>query len=99
MSIMSVIQGSSGKFSLMRFASLVVVLSVMGIFVAHNIVAMVHGQGFVCIGFQEATLVAAVLGAKAYQAYGEHRSNANGNGRGNENNSPTTADLPVDKKE
>jgi len=95
MSIMSVIQGSSGKFSLMRFASLVVVLSVMGIFVAHNIVAMVHGQGFVCIGFQEATLVAAVLGAKAYQAYGEHRSN-NGNGQ----NSPrTTTDLPVDKKE
>lgn len=82
---------ASGKVSMMRAATALVVTSIMGVWVAHNVVAMVGGAGFVSMGAEEAMLVALTLGAKAAQHYGETR---NGNGR---KPAPKTGDIPMDK--
>ena len=60
-----------GKPSMMRTMTMIVVISVMGVFVVQNIVAMLKGTGFVSMGAQEAMLIAGVLGAKAAQTFGE----------------------------
>jgi len=104
-------KGADGKISMMRVLSFFVVNCVMAIFLGHNILSMIHGGGFVSLGYEEASLVALVLGAKAYQLHGEVRSNGNGYGNNSHGNGhgpgpnadthkpPTTTDLPVDKKE
>lgn len=71
--LMSVLKDKDGKISMMRVTSLFTVVSILGVFIAHNIVSMVNGGGFVCMGVQEAGLVGLVLGAKATQAFAEHR--------------------------
>jgi len=81
---------ANGKVSMMRVATAMVVTSIMGVFVAHNVVAMVNGGGFVSMGAEEAMLVALTLGAKAAQHFGETR-----NGKGAP--APRTDDVPVDK--
>jgi len=73
---MSILKGNNGKTSMMRVASLVVIFSVMGVFVAQNIVAMVGGTGFVSMGASEALLLSGVLGAKAAQTFGERVKDA-----------------------
>ena len=86
---MSAFSGSDGKVSMMRLTSFIVVVVIMGVFLAHNIVSMVNGLGFVGIGFEEASLIAASLGAKAFQTYSEVKANRN--------TPPTTNDIPSDK--
>lgn len=68
---MQLVNGTSGKVSAMRVASLFVVVTVMMVFLAHNIMSMIRGGGFVSIGPNEAMLVAGVLAAKAAQRFGE----------------------------
>ena len=86
----SVLKGDpKGKVSMMRLATAVVVTSIMGIWVAHNIVAMVKGCGFISMGAEEAMLVALTLGAKAAQHFGEK------NGK----KPPSTPEIPTDKTE
>lgn len=80
-----------GKVSMMRVATIIVVTSIMGIWVAQNVVAMVHGCGFVSMGAEEAMLIALTLGAKAAQAFGE-----NGNGK-HKAGPAVTNDIPSDK--
>lgn len=67
------VRGDSGKISLMRTMSLLVVVSVMSVFIAHNIIAMIQSRGFVSIGAEEAMLVAGALATKAAQRFGEGR--------------------------
>jgi len=81
----SIVKGDNGKISLMRTMSLLVVVSVMAVFVAHNIIAMVQLQGFVSIGAEEAMLVAGVLASKAAQRFGEGKRPM------------STDDLPIGK--
>jgi len=64
-------KGPDGKLSMMRTMSFFVCVIIMSIFVAHNVVAMINGAGFVSMGFSEAGLVSLVLGAKATQAFAE----------------------------
>lgn len=92
---MSMVKGTNGKISMMRVCTLIVVLSVMAIFIAHNIVAMIHGTGFVSLGASEALLIAGVLGVKAGQRFAE------GKPLGGENNdiSTYTPKVPDDVKE
>lgn len=82
---------ANGKVSMMRVATALVVTSIMGIFIAHNIVSMVKGcPEFVSMGNQEAMLIALTLGAKAAQHFGEKR-----NGK-----KPAKTDaIPMDKTE
>ncbi|MBD3261458.1 MAG: hypothetical protein GF334_07220 [Candidatus Altiarchaeales archaeon] len=67
------LQAGDGKTSAMRVFSGMVVFSVMAVFIAHNVVAMVKGSGFISMGSSEAMLIAAALGAKAAQHFGESR--------------------------
>jgi len=85
-----IIQGDNGKISLMRAMTFIVVVSVMSVFVSHNIISMIKGGGFVSIGTQEAMLIAGVLASKAAQRFGE----------GKRPMEPvTTDDIPKDKGE
>jgi len=82
------------KISMMRFATMMVVTSIMAVWVAHNIVSMAHGGGFVSMSQNEMLLVALTLGAKAAQYFGEVKAGSNGNGH----TAPlTTTDIPSDK--
>jgi hypothetical protein len=84
-----------GKVSMMRLATMMVVTSIMGIWAAHNIVAMATGGGFVSMGQNEMMLIALTLGAKAAQYFGELK--ANGNGNGNDKSDTLPNGLPKDK--
>lgn len=66
-----IIKGDTGKISLMRVMAMFIVISVMSVFIAHNIVAMIKGGGFISMGSEEAMLVAGALAAKAGQRYAE----------------------------
>jgi len=84
------LQGKQGgKISMMRLATMIVVMSIMGVWVAHNILAMISGAGFMSMGQPECMLIALTLGAKAFQYYGEVKANRN--------TPPTTNDIPSDK--
>jgi len=86
------LQGTQGgKVSMMRLATMIVVTSIMMIWVAHNVVSMITGGGFVSMGQNEMMLVALTLGAKAAQYWGEQRANGNG-GR-----PPSTDEIPTGK--
>lgn len=68
---MEMLKDKDGKISMMRCTSITTVVSILGVFIAHNIVSMVKGGDFVCMGMQEAGLISLVLGAKATQAFAE----------------------------
>ena len=87
--MLTMFKGNDHKVSCMRICSFTVVFTVMGVFLAQNVLSMFHGGGMVGLGYQEASLVALVLGAKAYQVKSEIS-----NGK-----VPTTPVLPLDKKE
>jgi hypothetical protein len=73
--IMGVFSSGEGeKISAMRVASLFTVFSIMGIFIAHNVLAMVHGLGIVSLDWNMVALITAVLGVKAYQQKNETSS-------------------------
>lgn len=58
---------SSHKISSMRVSVMITVFTIMGTFVAHNIMSMIVGEGFVSLGWNEVVILSAVLGAKALQ--------------------------------
>jgi hypothetical protein len=64
---------ASHKISSMRVSVMVTVFTIMGTFVAHNVMAMIVGRGFVSLGWNEVVILSAVLGAKALQ----HKSETN----------------------
>ena len=80
----------NGKVSMMRVATMMVVTSIMGVWVAQNVVAMAQGCGFISMGQTEMMLVALTLGAKAAQLFGEVKGNGNGK-------PSVTNDIPSDK--
>lgn len=65
--------GPDGKVSMMRLMSFMVCMVIMSVFIAHNIVSMTKGGGFISLGSSEALLIAGVLGAKAAQAFSENK--------------------------
>lgn len=73
----SLIKGDSGKISSMRVASLSIIVSVLVIFIVHNIVSMASGGGFVSVGSSEVALVTAALSAKAAQRFAEGKKPIN----------------------
>lgn len=82
---------SDGKISAMRVAQLGTVAVILTVFVAHNIFAMIKGQGFVSLGYQEAVLIATVMGSKAAQAWAE--------ATGSKKKIETSSDIPMHKTE
>ena len=88
--MLDLIKGEKGgKPSMMRMMTFVVVCSVMGVFVVHNVVSMLKGGAFISMGAEEAMLLAGVLGAKAAQVFGEGKSTK----------TLPANELPVGKKE
>lgn len=67
---------STSKISSMRVAVFMVLGIVMATYLAHNIIAMVNGQGMVSLGWNEVTTIAAILGAKAVQRKSESKKDA-----------------------
>jgi len=86
-------KGPDGKVSMMRVSTLIVVISIMGVFIAHNIVAMIAGAAFVSIGISEAGLIAAAIGVKAYQSSIENKNNKK-NGDRKSSDDPETIVAP-----
>jgi len=67
-------KGPDGKVSMMRFSTFIVVVSVIGVFIAHNVLSMVRGGIFISLGASEALLIAGVLGMKSAQTFSESKS-------------------------
>lgn len=65
--------GPDGKVSMMRFITAFTCLSIMLVFIAHNVVSMAKGGAFVSIGSSEALLISGVIMAKAAQAFSENK--------------------------
>lgn len=67
------LNGPDGKVSMMRVSTILIVVSVISVFIAHNVISMLHGGGFVSIGASEAMLLAGVLGMKSVQSFSENK--------------------------
>jgi hypothetical protein len=65
--MMSMFCGDSGKVSMMRVSTFMTTVAILGVFLAHNVVAVLHGTGFVSMGYEECALLAATIGLKAFQ--------------------------------
>ena len=91
--MLSVFNGSSGKkASMMRLLTFFVVVTILGVFVAHNVASMLNGVcGFISFGYTDAGLIAGALGIKAFQTKYENK--------GSVKEPPTTDAVPTDKKE
>lgn len=72
---MNFLSGPSGKTSTMRICAFIITISVMCIFIAHNIIAMIKGSGFVSLGMTEVILLTGVLGVKSVQSFSENKNN------------------------
>lgn len=84
--------GSDGKVSMMRLLTFFVVVTILGVFVAHNVASMLKGVcGFISFGYTDAGLIAGALGIKAFQTKYENS--------GPTEEPPTTDAVPTDKKE
>lgn len=88
--MLSMFMGPDGKISTMRVSTMIIVVSVVGVFVAHNILSMIHGGTFISFGATEAMLLAGVLGMKSVQHFSENKKTAE--------SLPDTT-MPTDKKE
>lgn len=67
----------SGKISTMRLCAFIITIAIICIFIAHNILAMVRGAGFVSLGMSEVILLTGVLGVKSVQSFSENKINNN----------------------
>lgn len=69
-----VLKGSDNvhKVSAMRVSVLMIVSTILGIYVAHNIMAMIAGKTLVSLGWDQVVVLTTILGAKALQ----HKSEA-----------------------
>jgi multisubunit Na+/H+ antiporter MnhC subunit len=70
---MNILLDPKGKISTIRICCIIVTISIMSIFIAHNIIAMIRGMNFVSIGLNETILLSGVLGAKAVQSFSENK--------------------------
>lgn len=61
----------NGQLSSMRISMFLVVSIILTIYVAHNIVAMTHGQGLVSFGFYEVSALGIALAGKVAQKFSE----------------------------
>lgn len=91
-------QGSDGKVSMMRFSTFLTTVAIIGTFVAHNVISMIHGAGFVSMGLEEASLLAATLGLKALQTKFEGNGSSDAVAPDAKDPAKTNA-LPIDQKE
>lgn len=55
------------KISTMRVSVLIITIVILGVYVAHNIMAMVAGNGLVSLGWDQVIVLTTILGAKALQ--------------------------------
>ena len=67
--ISSVIQGGNNKVSMTRVTTLIVIVSIILIFIAHNVVAMFNGGGFISLGTTEAAILIGCMGLKVTQRF------------------------------
>jgi hypothetical protein len=58
---------------MMRVITAFTCMSIILVFIIHNIVSMTKGGGFISMGASEAMLIAGVLGAKAAQNFSENK--------------------------
>lgn len=95
--LLGMVSGADGKLSTMRISAMLIVLAVVGVFVAENIVGMVKGTDqFISISWEMVSLVSAVLGVKAYQHRNEVIGSNNNNGRDDDDDtSPADVKEPV----
>lgn len=96
------ISGADGKVSNMRVSTLLIVLVVMGVFIAHNVLAMVRGEcGLVPLGWDQISILAAALGLKALQQRGEPAVTKDDSvdAAPDSTITPTTPAVPTDLKE
>ncbi len=92
-------QGSDSKVSMMRVSTFITTVAIIGTFVAHNVFAMIHGTGFVSMGIEEASLLAATLGLKALQTKFESNGPFVPPTKEDPAVPPTIDAVPTDKKE
>jgi len=69
------ISGSDGKTSTMRFTTVFTALVLLGVYIAHNVIAMIGGLGIIGFTVTDAGLLAAILGVKALQSFAECSNN------------------------
>lgn len=67
-------KGSTGTVSSMRICMFLVVATICGIYIAQNIVSMVHGHGLIALGLYEFSTLVAIFGAKIGQNITENMS-------------------------
>jgi hypothetical protein len=77
--------GLSGKTSIMRVLTAIVVIGVMATWICSNIICWTHACQFIAMDVQSVAVILGVLGAKAAQRAVE-------NGK----KPPTTNDIPKD---
>lgn len=65
---------STGAISSMRVCMFMVVGTICGVYIAQNIVSMVHGAGLVAMGLYEFSTLVAIFGAKIGQNITENMS-------------------------
>ena len=79
--MLNMFNGLSGKTSLMRVCTFIIVIAITLVWTVHNIMAMISGAGWIPMGVTETGLIVAVLGVKAAQRAAENNKNGNGNGK------------------
>ena len=73
---MTFLKGSDGKISMMRVAISMIIVPIISVYIAHNIISMIHGNGLISLGMGEITLISTALGTKAVQSFAETKGNA-----------------------
>jgi len=90
--------GADGKVSMMRLLTFFVIVTILGVFVAHNVMSMIKGVcGFVSFGYTDAGLIAGALGIKALQTKYENSGPADQSPAAVA--PPTTDTIPINKTE
>jgi len=78
---MNMFLGLSGKVSIMRVLTALIIVVVLGTWVAGNVICWHSQCSFINIGIQEVALILGSLAAKTAQRVAEGKANGNGNGK------------------
>lgn len=89
--LLGIVKGGDDKISTMRVLSLGTVITVLAVYIAHNVVSMIGGHGYIAMSWQDVTLISAALGFKMAQTGFE--------GRNGSSTPEVTSDVPKDKTE
>lgn len=65
---------SSNKISSMRVAVFMVLVTILGTYIAHNVISMTKGEGLISLGWNEVIMIASILGTKVAQHFSESKS-------------------------